>query len=477
MTASQLCSLSAVQLRDAYRSRTLSPREVLAAVLERIEQLNPQLTTFFTVTAELAEKQARRAEDAYVRRNDHAPLLGIPVSVKDLIPTAGVRTTYGSLMHEREVPTEDAPVIDRLYAAGALLLGKTATSEFGWKAPAASPLFGSSRNPWDIERTTGGSSGGSAAAVATGMGPLSIGTDGGGSIRIPASFCGVVGLKPSAGRVPNAPPGLAGDLDHVGPLARTVRDTALVLDAVAGDDVRDWYSLPRDQVSYLAATERGVAGLRFAWSSDLGYAPREAEVAEVAETAARRFEDIGCIVDDANPGWSDPVDTFQTLFYEVWGASMADALPEWEDKLDPGLVEVIRRAGSRKTADFVAAAQHRITMRQRATKFFERYDLLLTPTTSLRPFSLGIDVPSEVAGHPVRDMQWTSFTFPFNLTGLPAISVPAGWSADGVPIGLQIVGPWRDDARVLRAAAAYEQVAPWADRWPPVVGPSARTVG
>jgi len=463
---SDLCVLSALELREAYRVRTVSPRDVLAAVLARVERLDPAITAFFTVTAELAEQQAKRAEDAYLRGDDAAPLLGIPVSVKDLIATDGIRTTYGSFMHENDVPATDAPVVERVRSAGAVLLGKTATSEFGWKAPAASPLFGPSRNPWNLERTTGGSSGGSAAAVATGMGPLSIGTDGGGSIRIPSSFCGVVGFKPAAGRVPNVPPGPIGDLDHVGPLARTVRDAALLLDVLAGPDARDRYSLPREDGSYLAYANGDVNGLRVAWSADLGYAPCEAEVAQVAGRAARRFEELGCTVEESHPGWSDPVDTFQTLCFEIWGTAMAETLPEWEERMDPGLVRVIRSAGSRTTPAFVVATRHRLEMQRLASEFFTRFDLLLTPTTSLLPFAHGIDFPTEVAGRSVRDMQWTPFTYPFNLTGLPAISVPAGWSSSGLPVGLQIVGPWRNDRRVLRAAAAYEAAAPWAGRWP-----------
>jgi aspartyl-tRNA(Asn)/glutamyl-tRNA(Gln) amidotransferase subunit A len=463
---SELWKLSAVELRDSYRARKLSPREVVTVVLSRIERLNPHLTAFFTVTAELADRQAASAEAAYAQGRTGPPLLGIPVSVKDLIATKGIRTTYGSMMYADNLPEFDAPVVERMYEAGAVLIGKTATSEFGWKAPPGGRLFGPTRNPWDLERTTAGSSGGAAAAVATGLGPLAIGTDGGGSNRQPASFCGVVGMKATSGVVPTAPRSLAGDLEHTGPLARTVRDVALLLDVIAGPDERDWYSGPRDVDDYLRAAEGGVEGLHIAWSSDLGYAVCDPEIATIAEKAARRFEELGCSVEPAHPGWVEPTAMFDALFFDPWGASMRAVLDEWGDKLDPGLVSLIERSGTGSSGDVAAAIQERIAFRQKAQEFFQRYDLFLTPTMPLSPFLVGIDIPDEVAGHPVHGMQWTAFTFPFNLTGHPAISVPAGFTAERLPVGLQIVGRWRRDDVVLRAAAAFEAVAPWSDTWP-----------
>lgn len=464
---SQLWSMSAVALREAYRARTLSPREVVATILERIDRINPRLTAFFTVTAELAERQAAEAESAYAKGRTGPPLLGIPVSVKDLIATKGIRTTYGSRIYADNVPDFDAPVVERLYEAGAVLIGKTATSEFGWKAPPGGKLFGPTRNPWNLGLTTAGSSGGAAAAIATGLGPLAIGTDGGGSNRQPASFCGVVGMKATSGVVPTAPRSLAGDLEHTGPLARTVRDAALLLDVIAGPDDRDWHSAPRVVDDYLRAAEGGVIGLRVAWSRDLGYAACDPEVADVAERAAYRFEaELGCSVESAHPDWEDPTAMFDALFFDPWGAFMQHVLPEWGDELDPGLRALIERSGTGSSGDVAAAMQERIRFRERAHTFFERFDLLLTPTMPLEPFPVGIDVPDAVAGRPVRSMQWTAFTFPFNLTGHPAISVPAGFTSAGLPVGLQIVGRWRADDTVLRAAAAFEAVANWAATWP-----------
>jgi aspartyl-tRNA(Asn)/glutamyl-tRNA(Gln) amidotransferase subunit A len=471
--STDLWSLTALELREAYRSRSLSPVEVTDAVLEHIELVNPTITAFITVTPDMARRQAREAERAYAGSpDDVGPLLGIPVSVKDLIPTKGIRTTFGSLVFENNVPLEDAPVVERLYAAGAVLLGKTATSEFGWKAPPSGRLFGSTRNPWGLELTTAGSSGGAAAAVACGLGPLAVGTDGGGSNRQPASFCGIVGLKPSSGRIATVPRSLAGDLEHYGTLARTVRDATLLLDALVGEDSRDWYSLPAEPGSYLGTIEESIAGARVAWSANLGYVSCDPEVVEIAESAARRFEELGCSVENAHPAWSDPVDMFDALFFDLWGATLAERLPEWEDLLDPGLVALARRSGRGTALDVARALEERIAFRQEAASFFEEFDLLLTPTMPLLPFPLGIDVPDTVAGQPVRSMQWTALTYPFNLTGNPAISVPAGWSRSGLPVGLQIAGGFRKDRLVLQAAAAFEDLAGWHDRWPPTVSPA-----
>jgi aspartyl-tRNA(Asn)/glutamyl-tRNA(Gln) amidotransferase subunit A len=466
-----LCSLSAIDLRALYRRRAVSPVEVLSAVLERVSQLEPAVGAFFTLTGDRARRDAQAAEVAYARGETDRPLLGIPLSVKDLIPTSGIRTTYGSAVFEHHVPEHDAPAVERVLAAGAVMLGKTATSEFGWKSAPESPLFAPTRNPWDTTRTSAGSSGGAAVAVATGMGPLAIGTDGGGSIRQPASFCGVVGLKPSAGLVPAAPPSPIADVDHTGPLARTVRDVALLLDVLAGEDHRDWSSISRDPASYLVSAEGGVRELRIAWSADLGYAGCDPEVAAVAERAARHFEDLGCSIEVAHPDWLDPASMFETLVYELWGASMSDYLPIWETRMDPGLVEVIRGAGSATTLDIAEAARARRSFQQEAASFFTQFDLLLTPTMAVKPFGVNSKgPPAEVAGRRVSGiMQWTPFTFPFNITGQPAISVPAGWTAEGLPVGLQIAAPWRQDGVVLRAAAAYEAINPWGQHWPPII--------
>jgi aspartyl-tRNA(Asn)/glutamyl-tRNA(Gln) amidotransferase subunit A len=373
----------------------------------------------------------------------------------------------GSRIYEQFVPDQDAPSVAKLKVSGAILLGKTTTPEFGWKGTTDSPLSGVSRNPWNLARSCGGSSGGAAAAVAAGMGPLAVGTDGAGSIRIPASFCGIVGLKPSRGRVAVYPPSAVGFLSHAGPLTRTVRDAALMLQAMAGPDERDLGSLPVEAVDYLMACEKPVRGLRVAWSADLGYAPVEPEIARICASAAQVFAgDLGCVVEEAVPGFRDPVEALQILWASGLAAALGPYLPEWGDQMDPGLVELIRSAELLSATDYAAAVIERDALWDNVQHFFARYDLLLTPTMPTTAFAAGVATPTVVAGRPTNGFGYTPFTFPFNLTGQPAITVPCGVAADGMPVGLQIVGRRFADATVLQAAAAFEAARPWADRIP-----------
>ena len=464
-----VCYLSALELAAAYRARSLTPSEVTDAVLCQIERVNPAVNAFVTVIADAARAGAEEADRRFAEGRVRGPLDGIPLGIKDLSPTAGIRTTRGSLLHEHEVPTQDAPIVARLKQAGAIILGKTNTPEFGWKSPTDNRLFGPTRNPWDLERTAAGSSGGSAAAVACGMGPLATGGDGGGSIRQPASFCGVFGIKPTLGLVPTFPPSLVGDFVSEGPLSRSVRDSAMMLDVIAGLDQRDIYSVPAPDVDFVAACDGGIAGLRVAWSPDLGYATVDPAVREIAGRAALRFAALGAEVEEAAPGWPDPYELFHTLFYSLVGGTIDAMSPEEQAQVDPGLRRIMEAGRGVSAFDISRAQRLRNELQLTAAAFFERYDLLLTPTMTLPPFPVGIDFPPEVDGQPVTGMQWTAFTFPFNLTGSPAASVPAGWTADGLPIGLQVVGRRWEDSLVLRACAAFEAIQPWADRRPPVV--------
>ncbi|MDP9469704.1 MAG: amidase [Chloroflexota bacterium] len=461
-----LCAVSATELAAAYRTRRLSPVEVTEAVLARIERVDPVLNAFVTVTTDLARATAREAEFAFASGSVRGPLDGVPVTIKDLVPTKGVRTTSGSHIYADHIPTEDAPIVERLRAGGAVILGKTTVPEFGWKSPTTSPLLGPTRNPWNPERTSAGSSGGAGVAVATGMGPLATGSDGGGSIRQPASFCGVVGLKPTFGLVPNYPPGSVETFGADGPMSRTVRDAAALLRLMAGYDPRDPLSVPAPTVDYVAACDGDLRGRRIAWSQDLGYAAVDPEVRAICEAAVDRFGDLGCEIETADPGWTDPYELFHTLFYGLVGGAVDRFLPEWTGRLDPGLEQIVEIGRNLTAFDVAQANLARNELRQTAQRFFERFDLLLTPTMTLPPFPIGIDFPPEVGGKPVTGMQWTAFTFPFNLTGQPAASVPAGWTRDGLPVGLQVVGRRWEDALVLRACAAFEAVLPWADRWP-----------
>lgn len=467
MSDTALWMLPATELARLVRTRAVSPVEVTEAVLARMDRLDGRLGAFCTPTPELARDMAAAAEAAVIRGDPLGPLHGVPVSIKDMTWTKGIRTTRGSRLYADFVPDEDPPVVERLRAAGAVILGKTNTPEFGWKGATDNLLFPPSRNPWRLERTPGGSSGGAAAAVAAGLGPLATGTDGAGSIRIPAAFCGIVGHKPSFGRVPVYPAPL--DVAVTGPMARTVRDAALMLDVMAGPDERDRVSLPDDGDDYLAACDGDVRGWRVAWSPDLGYAPVDPAVRGLTEAAARRFTDLGAHVEAADPGFADPRALIELLFYAQVGAQVAGLPPERRALLDPNLAAVLDTLGPVSAFDYAAAGIRRNELWQTVRRFFERYDLLLTPAVALPAFNLLIEGPTSVAGQPVGRLGWTPFSFPFNLTGQPACTVPCGRAPDGLPVGLQIVGRRWADAAVLRAAAAYEAAAPWAQDWPPLV--------
>ena len=467
MATDDLCFTPAAELAASIRAKTLSPVEVVDAVLARIDRLNPTLNAFCTVTPEGARAAATQAEAAVMRGDALGHLHGVPVSVKDLVMTKGIRTTWGSKMFEQFVPDEDAPVVARLKQAGAIILGKTNTPEFGWKGVTDNPVFGPTRNPWSLAHTPGGSSGGGTAAVAAGLGPLAVGTDGGGSIRIPCSCCGLVGLKPTLGRVAAAPTyGGLETLSHTGPMARTVRDAALMMNAIAGPDARDLSSLPADGTDYVAELGRAVRGLRLAWTPDWGYAPVDPEVRRIAEAAALRFGEAGCRVEEARPGFASPETPFHVLFTGSMAARLGEKVAEWRDRMDPGLVGMIEQGTRWSAVDYVQAANWRRTLSDAFVKFFAQHDLLLTPTLAAPPLPIGVNYYEEIGGRKVSPSGWFAFTYPINMTGFPAASVPCGWTADGLPVGLQIIGPRFADALVLRAAAAFETIVPWAAKRP-----------
>jgi aspartyl-tRNA(Asn)/glutamyl-tRNA(Gln) amidotransferase subunit A len=467
MAAADLWYMTAIELTDAIRTKRVSPVEVVNAILSRIEQLNPRLNAFCLVTADAARQAAQAAEQAVMRGEPLGPLHGVPVSIKDLVITKGVRTMRGSKLYEHDVPTEDAPVVERLKAAGAIVLGKTTTPEFGFKGVTDSLVTGISRNPWNLERTPGGSSGGAGAAVATGMGPLAIGTDGGGSIRIPSSFCGIYGLKPHVGRVPVYPASATGDLSHVGPMTRTVRDAALMLNVIAGADDRDRFSLPTSHPDYLKVIEGDIHGLRIAWSSDLGFAIVDPQVRQIAAEAVQAFAELGCHVEETNPGFDNPDELFQHFFYVNIGAMLHD-YPGYEGKIDPQLLANINEVKEVSSQGYVRSILRRNMIFDKIQRLFTIYDLLLCPTVAVPPFGLGIEGPTEIVGQSVNRRAWIALTPLFNLTGQPAATVPCGFTSDGLPIGLQIVGRRFDEATVLRASAAFESVRPWVQKRSPV---------
>ncbi len=469
MNADELCWLPATELALLIRMRKVSPVEVVDAILDRIERVNPRLNAYVLVTGDSARREAKAAERAVMaRRARLGPLHGVPFSVKDLVITAGVRTTFGTPLLRDNVPAEDAPMVARLRAAGGIMLGKTNTPTFGWIGATHNLLFGATRNPWNLERTPGGSSGGASAAVAAGLGPLAIGTDGGGSIRIPASFAGIFGLKASFGRIPTYPPSAAWSLSHVGPMTRTVADAALMLQVSAGSDERDQYSLPREGVDYPKALKGRLKGLRVAYTDDLGFVQAlDPEVRATCARAARVFRDVGCRLETVAPRWPSPKECWQEIFCGGIATRLAPYLDR-KDEIEPGLLRIIQETLANPPTRYVQAWFDRLAWWQHPRAFFEKYDLLLTPTVACPPFPIGLDNPAEIAGTPVDPYAWTPFTFPFNLSGQPAASVPCGFTKDGLPIGLQIVGRRYDDVTVLRASAAFERARPWANRRPPV---------
>ncbi|MFC2032366.1 amidase [Chloroflexota bacterium] len=463
----EICYMSAVEMVEVIKSKRLSPVEIMDAIIRRIEQLNPEVHAYCTLTAKSARKQAKAAEDMVMRGEKLGLLHGVPVSIKDLIYTKGIRTTGGSRIYENFVPQQDAIVVERLKAAGAIIIGKTNTPEFGWVAITDNQLFGVTRNPWNLALTSGGSSGGAAASVALGMGPLAIGSDSGGSIRIPSSFCGVFGIKPSFGRVPQYPefPGWE-TLCHTGPITRTVRDAALTMEVIAGRDDRDYSSLPDTGLRYLSSLGTDLKGLRVAWSSDLGYATVDPQVVKITEAATKTFTALGCTVETATPEAGSPEKVFFPVIAARVSTVLQGKLTEDREQISPPLARFIERSQGISAKEYVEASLGQLEYWDKMRPFFEKYDLLLTPTVAIPPFELGIFAPREIAGKKVSPLDWFALTYPFNITRQPSASVPCGWTDDGLPIGLQIVGRRFDDVTVLKAAAAFEKVTPWTDKLP-----------
>ncbi len=454
-----LCSLSATDLMRFYARKLLSPVEVTRAVLERIEKLNPLLNAFCLVDERQALAKARQSEKRWARGSPQGLLDGVPVSIKDLLLTRGWPTLRGSKTID---PTgswhDDAPVVARLREHGAVLLGKTTTPEFGWKGVTDSPLTGITRNPWNTKMTPGGSSGGGAAAVAAGMGPLTVGTDGGGSIRIPCGFTGLFGLKPSFGRVPAWPLSPMGTVAHVGPMTRTVADLALMMNVISLPDIRDWHALPYDARDYRVGLEDGVKGLRIAYSADLGYAKVDGEIAAIVKKAVNKFKDLGAHVESRDPGFEDCGPLFAAHWFPGAAYIVRNTHPRKRALMDKGLLETARMGEKVTTAQYLAAVQKRGALGILMNRFHESWDLLVTPTLPLAAFAAGKEVANLLKEK--RWTDWSPFSYPFNLTQQPAATVPCGLTKKGLPVGLHIVGPRYADALVLRAARAFESVHP-----------------
>jgi len=456
--------MTALELRKLIRNRSVSPVELVESTLARIEATQPTLNAFVTVTGDLAMNAARKVEAAVMAGEQIGPLDGIPVSIKDLTAVKDVRWTSGSRTAEKLVAAVDSPASERVKAAGACLVGKTTTTEFGCKPSSDSPLTGITRNPWNHGKTTGGSSAGAAASVAAGITPFALGTDGGGSIRIPSSFCGLFGIKGHFGRVPLYPAPATPTLAHVGPMARTVRDAALLLSAVSGFDERDPAAVAAPVPDYLAACEQSPRGLRVAWSPTLGYGKPIPEVLEATSRAARVFEDLGCTVELVETIFADPIDLWMAEFYAGVGTRLKEPLTNRRDIIDPTVVELLRTALDQTIDGYYGRVFGRYEFRDRLRNFFGSYDLLLTPTTPTPAFDIGRELPQEFDGSSI--VAWVAYTYPFNLCGNPAASIPCGFTEAGLPIGLQIVARAMHEVDIFRAAAAFEVAQPWIDRKP-----------
>jgi amidase len=470
--------LGAAGLVDAFRARRLPPLDAMRAMLARIDQVNPRVNAYVTVVADHALAQAEAATQAMQRGEPLGPLHGVPVAIKDTMLTKGIRTTWGSPLFCDHVPSEDAVMVERLKAAGAIVLGKTNAPEFAAGGHTFNDLFGPTYNPWNLALSAGGSSGGSAAAVATGMAPLATGSDLGGSLRTPAVFNHVVGHRPSPGVVPAHPKLLAFDTLSVdGPIARNVRDVALALSVMAGEDERDPTTFPLDTGACLKAVERpSVKGWRIAWSPDLnGLLPVEPQVVRMAERALKVFEQLGAIVEPACPDFS----SLETIVFGTRGISMvaahADKLTQSRDALQRGLVWNIEQGLSLTPREIARAEIERAKLYHAMREFMTKYDLFVTPGTALAPFPVEWEWPAEIAGTKLKNyMEMFYLTYAISLTAQPVIALPCGLAEDGRPAGLQVAGRRRADAAVLTAAAAFEQAAPWDHVTPPIVQEATR---
>lgn len=453
-----LAELSAAELVEGYAAGDFTPVEATEAALARIEERDGDLNAFVLVDRDSAIASAQASAARWRAGETLGAGDGVPTNIKDIFLTAGWPTLRGSNLVDEAGPWDtDAPCVGRLRESGAVLLGKVTTPEFAWKGTTDSIRFGATGNPWDPSTTAGGSSGGSSASVGAGMGAWSVGTDAGGSVRIPASFTGTVALKPTYGLVPMYPASPFGTLAHAGPMTRTVTDTAMLMDVIAGFDPRDWSALPTPNGSFTRGLEDGVEGLRIAYSPTLGYGENDPEVEQQVRQAVEVLKSLGAVVDEVDPGFADPIEHFHVLWFtganKVVSAYGAGAL----DKVDPGLRAGIEEYSDATAMDFLDATQTRMDLGVQMGIFHQEYDLLVTPTMPITAFDRNRQAPPGWKS----DLwtTWTPYTYPFNMTQQPAASVPCGVTAEGLPVGLQLVAARTQDRMVLRAARAYEKAA------------------
>ena len=468
MNADELGYLPAVELAGLIRTKKLSPVEYMQVLLGRIEATEPQVNAFAHLAADRALDQAKAAEAKLMAGEPLGRLFGVPATIKDLAITKDMPTQMGSPIFKGNQPAEDAPVVERLQGAGAIILGKTTTSEFGWTGVSHSPLTGITHNPWKYGYNAGASSAGAGAAAAAGYGPLHQGSDGAGSIRMPSHFCGIFGLKPSYGRVPNYPVSTNDFTSHLGPMTRTVADAALMLEVMAGPHTLDYTSLEAGPASYTTRLNEGVKGKRVAYSPDLGHARVDPEIAALVRKAAERFTELGAIVEEVPTPWAS---AGPDLIRFSWPSHLARLMPhleKWESQMDPGLVACIKAAKSISIMDYQLQRDRKMAYVASIHRWFQDWDLLLTPAVSVAAFPAEKLMPDHWPHHDWDWVSWAEFSYPFNLSWNPAASVPCGFTGDGLPVGLQIVAKRFNDLGVLQAAAAFEAVQPWADKRPPL---------
>ncbi len=473
MDSVELCFEEAHQLASLIKNKIISPLEATRTFLERIEAVNPLINAYCTVAADQALEKARKLESSIVKGESVGPLAGVPVAVKDVTLTKGIKTTFGSKLYKDYIPENDSLIVGRLKEAGAIIMGKTNTPEFAAGGATYNDLFGATRTPWNVDFNSGGSSGGSASAVAAGLCSLAEGNDLGGSLRIPASFCGIVGLRPSPGRIPVFPNDLYWDNMSVeGPMARSVKDAALMLDAVAGSDRRSPVALMSGERSiFNDLLNINNCKYRIAWSDNLNLTPIDDEVLGLARGSIEIFKSLSCTVTEDCPDFQGLQETATVLRGVRYAALYQEELnrPEFIELVNSNIIENARQGIKLSGSDIARAEKHRSDLWQKMLDFFVNYDLLVTPTVPVKPFLADVTYPTEINGKAMKSyIDWIMLTYAFSVTGLPAISIPCGWTVDGLPVGLQIAGKPGCERDVLTAASCFEQAKPWRDRRPPL---------
>ncbi len=463
--------IPASEIAAVIRRQEMTASEITELFIERIQKINPIINAYCTLTFEMAREQAKRA-DAAIKKGEQIGLLnGIPTSIKDVFLLKGVRTTFGSKIYENYIPEESSVSVSRLIDAGCVILGKTNTPEYGHKGITENAIFGVTKNPWNLEKTTGGSSGGAAAAVVSGISPLAVGSDGGGSIRGPSSLCGCYGLKPTYGRITRYPhDGISwATLSHHGPIVRYVEDAALMLDVMKGAHPADYFSIPVDSPSYVEGLKETPKILKIGYSMNLGFVKAlDSEVEEGVMNAVRKFEQLDWTVEEAPMKQRNPENDYMVLITTGLAHELKSKLKKWRDLIDPTLISFIEAGRTWSAMDLKSALLRRKKMFEFFAKFFETYDVLVTPTTGIPAFDHGMMNPPKISGKAASPLTWVSFLFPFNMTGLPAASIPAGWTKEGLPFGMQIIGKRWDELTVLQASRAFQEIAPWQDKKPPL---------